>query len=70
MSNREIKEKLRQLKIEAANEIGMIQYIKENNDHYKGDVPTKINGQQGGPIGGQMVKKMLSSEMNKMSGMQ
>ncbi|NLL46159.1 MAG: small, acid-soluble spore protein, alpha/beta type [Clostridiales bacterium] len=70
MSNREIKEKLRQLKIEAANEIGMIQYIKENNDHYKGDVPSKINGQQGGPIGGQMVKKMLSSEMNKMSGMQ
>lgn len=70
MSNREIKEKLRQLKIEAANEIGMIQYIKENNDHYKGDVPSKINGQQGGPIGGQKVKKMLSSEMNKMSGMQ
>lgn len=70
MSNSEIKEKLKQLKIEAANEIGMIQYIKENNDHYKGDVPSKINGQQGGPIGGQMVKKMLSSEMNKMSGMQ
>lgn len=70
MSNKEIKEKLKQLKIEAANEIGMIQYIKENNDHYKGDVPSKINGQQGGPIGGQMVKKMLSSEINKMSGMQ
>jgi len=70
MSNKAMKEKLKQLKMEAANEIGMTQYVKENNDHYKGDVPSKVNGYQGGPIGGQMVKKMLSSEMNKMSGMQ
>jgi len=70
MSNKAMKEKLNQLKMEAANEIGMIQYVKENNDHYKGDVPSKVNGQQGGPIGGQMVKKMLTAEMNNMSGMQ
>ena len=51
----------------AANEIGMIQYIKENNDHYLGDVPSKINGEQGGPIGGRMVKKMIEAERNKMN---
>ncbi|HHU05982.1 MAG TPA: alpha/beta-type small acid-soluble spore protein [Clostridiales bacterium] len=68
MSRREIKEKLKQLKIEAATEIGRLQYIKENNDHYKGDLPSRVNGEQGGPIGGQMVKKMISSEMSKMAG--
>lgn len=47
------------LKFEAAEEIGHLQYVKENNDHYKGDVPSKINGAQGGPIGGRMVKKMI-----------
>lgn len=51
---------LTRFKIECAQEIGHLQYIKENNDHYKGDVPSKINGQQGGPIGGQMVKKMIA----------
>jgi len=69
-SKREIKEKLKQLKYEAAKEIGMLQYIKENNDHYKGDVPARINGQQGGPIGGQMVKMMIAAEKNKMAGSQ
>ncbi len=68
MRSKEVNEKLNKLKMEAANEIGMIQYVKENNDHYKGDVPSKINGQQGGPIGGQMVKKMIQSEEGKLSG--
>lgn len=69
MSNREISEKLNKLKMEAAQEIGMLQYVKENNDHYKGDVPSKTNGQQGGPIGGHMVKKMIQAEENKLTGM-
>jgi len=67
MTSNEAKEKLNKLKIEAANEIGMIQYIKENNDHYMGDVPSKVNGAQGGPIGGRMVKKMIESEQKKMN---
>ncbi len=69
MSRREISEKLRMLKMETAQEIGMLQYVKENNDHYKGDVPSKINGAQGGPIGGFMVKKMIRAEETKMTGM-
>ncbi len=46
-------------KMECAQEVGQLQYVKENNDHYKGDLPSKVNGAQGGPIGGQMVKKMI-----------
>lgn len=68
MRSREVSEKLKQLKMEAANEIGMLQYVKENNDHYKGDVTSKVNGQQGGPIGGRMVKKMLEAEESRLSG--
>lgn len=65
MSNKEISQKLNKLKMEAAQEIGMTQFVKENNDHYKGEVASKINGAQGGPIGGQMVKKMIQAEMAK-----
>ncbi len=68
MSNSEIQKKLNSLKMEAAAELGLTQFVKENNDHYKGDVPSKINGAQGGPIGGLMVKKMLQTEQNKMAG--
>ncbi|NLH00493.1 MAG: alpha/beta-type small acid-soluble spore protein [Clostridiales bacterium] len=67
MSRKDISRKLNSLKMEAAAEIGMTHYVKENNDHYKGDVPAKLNGAQGGPIGGQMVKKMILAEENKMS---
>lgn len=67
MANKDMKEKLNKLKIEAATEIGHLQYIKENNDHYKGDVPAKVNGYEGGPIGGRMVKKMIESQQNNMS---
>lgn len=66
MSNSETREKLKNLKMEAAAEIGMTQFVKENNDHYKGDVPSKLNGAQGGPVGGRMVKKMIASEIGKM----
>lgn len=69
MSRKDISEKLKKLKMETAQEIGMLQYVKENNDHYKGEVPSKINGAQGGPIGGFMVKKMIQAEENRMAGM-
>ena len=68
MSNSEIRQKLKNLKMEAASEIGMSQFVKENNDHYKGDVSSKLNGAQGGPVGGRMVKKMIESEMGKFEG--
>lgn len=57
---------LTKFKIECAQEIGYTQFIKENNDHYKGDVSCKQNGQEGGPIGGQMVKKMIAMAQNQM----
>ena len=68
MRSREVSDKLNKLKMEAANEVGLIQYVKENNDHYKGDVPSKVNGQQGGPIGGRMVQKMIQAEENRLTG--
>ena len=49
-----------QFKMECAQDIGHLQYVKENNDHYKGDVASKTNGQEGGPIGGEMVKRMIN----------
>ena len=57
---------LTKFKIECAQEIGATQFIKENNDHYKGDLSCKQNGQEGGPIGGQMVKKMIAMAQNQM----
>jgi len=66
MSRKDTAKKLNKLKMEAAAEIGMSQFVKENNDHYKGDVPAKVNGAQGGPIGGRMVRKMIESEQGKM----
>lgn len=53
------REALTRFKLECAEEIGHLQYAKENNDHYKGDLTSKQNGQEGGPIGGQMVKRMI-----------
>jgi small acid-soluble spore protein D (minor alpha/beta-type SASP) len=57
---------LTKFKMEVAEEIGQLQYVKENNDHYKGDVSAKINGSQGGPIGGNMVKKMIAMAENQL----
>lgn len=50
------------------NELGRTQFVKENNDHYKGDLTAKQNGSEGGPIGGLMVKKMIAeAEKNLMN---
>jgi hypothetical protein len=57
---------LTKFKMECAEEVGQLQYVKENNDHYKGDLPSKVNGQQGGPIGGQMVKRMIEMAEKQM----
>lgn len=51
---------LTKFKMECAQEIGHTQFVKENNDHYKGDLTSKQNGSEGGPIGGQMVKRMIA----------
>lgn len=48
-------------KLETAEEIGRLEFCKENNDHYKGDLSARQNGSEGGPIGGAMVKKMIKS---------
>ncbi|MEL4107080.1 alpha/beta-type small acid-soluble spore protein [Oscillospiraceae bacterium CM] len=69
MSRKDVSEKLKKLKMEAAEEIGRLQYVKENNDHFKGDLPSRVNGEQGGPIGGQMVKKMIQAEQGKLTGL-
>jgi len=60
------REALTQFKLECAAEIGHLQYCKENNDHYKGDLTSKQNGQEGGPIGGQMVKRMIAMAEENM----
>lgn len=60
------KQFLQQLKMEAAAEIGHLDFVRENNDHDKGDVPSRQNGLEGGPIGGQMVKKMVAYAKQQM----
>ncbi len=60
------REALNRFKMECAEEVGLLQYVKENNDHYKGDLSAKVNGSQGGPIGGQMVKKMIAQAESQM----
>lgn len=46
--------------------MGHLQWVKENNDYYKGDVPAKVNGKQDGPVGGQMVQKMIAMVENQL----
>jgi Small, acid-soluble spore proteins, alpha/beta type. len=60
------KKLLQNLKMEAAAEIGHLDFVRENNDHYKGDVTARQNGLEGGPIGGQMVKKMIAYAEQQM----
>jgi len=60
------KDALNKLKIEAATELGMLQNIKENNDHYLGNATCRENGLSGGPIGGRMVKKMIDYAKNNL----
>jgi hypothetical protein len=57
---------LNRFKMECAKEIGQEQFVKENNDHYKGDLTAAQNGHEGGPIGGQMVKKMIAQAEQQM----
>ena len=57
---------LNKFKLECAAEIGRTQFCKENNDHYKGNLSSRENGAQGGPIGGQMVKKMVAMAENML----
>ncbi|KUO61920.1 MAG: spore protein [Gracilibacter sp. BRH_c7a] len=59
-TNESKKKLLQQLKMESAAEIGHLDFVRENNDHYKGDVSSRQNGQEGGPIGGRMVQKMVA----------
>ncbi len=60
------REALNRFKMECAKEIGHEQFVKENNDHYKGDLTAAQNGHEGGPIGGQMVKKMIAYAEQQM----
>jgi len=62
----ESRDALTKFKLECAQEIGHLQFVKENNDHYKGDVPARVNGLEGGPIGGQMVKRMIEMAKNQL----
>lgn len=64
--NPECYDAMQKFKLEVAKDIGRLQYCKENNDHYKGDVSTRQNGSEGGPIGGEMVKRMIQSYENGM----
>ena len=62
----EAREALTKFKLECAQEIGRMQFVKENNDHYKGNLSSKQNGEEVGPIGGQMVKKMIEQAEKNM----
>jgi len=63
---KESREALTQFKLQCAEEIGRLEFVKENNDHYKGDLSSRQNGSEGGPIGGQMVKRMIEAYENKL----
>lgn len=62
----EAKAAMNKLKMECAADLGRTQFTKENNDHYKGDVTAKQNGSEGGPIGGEMVKRMIKQYEDSM----
>lgn len=57
---------INKFKMECAKDIGRLQFTKEHNDHYKGDVSAYQNGSEGGPIGGEMVKRMIKSYEDSM----
>ncbi|MFA6808355.1 MAG: alpha/beta-type small acid-soluble spore protein [Eubacteriales bacterium] len=65
--NKESRKKLLQnLKMEVAQELGRLDFVRENNDHYKGDISSRQNGSEGGPIGGEMVKRMTAYAKQNM----
>jgi hypothetical protein len=53
----EAKEALDKIKTEFANEFGM----KYNDNSYKGNNTSRLNGYIGGPVGGLMTKKMVEA---------
>lgn len=57
---------LNKFKLEVAEEIGRLNFCKEYNDHYKGDLTARQNGSEGGPIGGEMVKRMIAQYQNQI----
>ncbi len=57
---------INRFKLEVAEEMGLSQFCKENNDHYKGDLTARQNGNEGGPIGGEMVRRMIKSYEEQM----
>ena len=59
MANKQAKQALEQIKMQAANEVGV-----NLNNGYNGDLTSR----QAGSIGGQMVKKMVESYENQMQG--
>ena len=66
----ESRDALTKFKMQCAEEIGRLEFVKENYDHYKGDLPSRVNGEQGGPIGGQMVKRMIEMAEKQLAGQQ
>ncbi len=58
MANKQAKQALEQIKMQAANEVGV-----NLNNGYNGDLTSR----QAGSIGGQMVKKMVESYENQNS---
>ena len=59
MANKQAKKALEQIKMQAANEVGV-----NLNNGYNGDLTSR----QAGSIGGQMVKKMVESYENNQMG--
>lgn len=55
-------------KSECAKQVGQEQYMSENKKGYQGDVSAKVNGSHGGPIGGQMVKRMIEQAEKQFGG--
>lgn len=59
MANKQAKQALEQIKMQAANEVGV-----NLNNGYNGDLTSR----QAGSIGGQMVKKMVEKYENEIKG--
>ena len=59
MSSKQAKANLNNIKMQAANEVGV-----NLNQGYNGDLTAK----QAGSIGGQMVKKMIEAQEKQMAG--
>lgn len=57
---------INKFKLEVAADMGRLQFCKENNDHYKGDNTARQNGSEGGPIGGEMVRRMIKKYEENM----